>query len=179
MTELKSSGIGKAVMFLYKHPKEVKSNKQKLEKLIQNWSRKIYELDNKPINDEQENEEERRMNRATHLEKSHKHSVDDMLNAADKHKSGKNRNSANQQDDPNKVLRPGDPGFCPRARVPIPSNKDYKIKPRSTVDSMEASDEPKKPKKIETRLEKHQKRFIEIKRSAKSSRAVSLSVSGK
>lgn len=77
----------------------------------------------------------------------------------------------------NKVLRPGDPGFVPRARVPVPTHKDYIIRPKSNVDFGESS--AKKIKKSESRLEKHQKKFVEYKRSKKFSRAVTMSVNDK
>ncbi|MGH0158108.1 UNVERIFIED_CONTAM: hypothetical protein FKN15_035230 [Acipenser sinensis] len=87
---LKHSGIGRAVMYLYKHPKESRSNKDLAGKLIS------Y--------DSSGGQTPRR-------------DLDKVLTGEEK------------------ALRPGEPGFCARARVPMPSNKDYVVRPRWNVDT--------------------------------------------
>ena len=81
----------------------------------------------------------------------------------------------------------------------VPSNKDYVIRPKSNLDNVDIQEKKvislnkntllksnnfiiylnKKTKKPESRLDKHKKRFIELKKQSKSNKAVAMSIEGK
>jgi len=77
-----------------------------------------------------------------------------------------------------KAVRPGDKGFVIRARVPMPSNKDYVVRPQSAMDRVDFN---KKPQKTMNRFEKQKRKFDDKKKllNQGSQRAVGISLEGR
>ena len=164
---LKASGIGKAVMYLYKHPKESKENKRRAGVLISSWSRPIFSLDSDFHTMSKEEREQRDFDHMTKLSENKRVRVEPPTTPSSSRKS---------QPEPEKTLRPGDKGWIPRARVPAPSTRDYVVRPKSNVDSdMTKSGS----KKAVTRLDKHLRNFREKKKLMKTQRAVAISIEGR
>lgn len=162
---LKSSGIGKAVMYLYKHPRELRENRERAGKLINDWSRPIFNLTSDFKNMSREEREQRDLEqepkrRRVSVEggQTPRHNIDNAMSGEQK------------------ALRPGDPGWIYRARVPLPSNRDYVNRPTSSVEAP-----PSKPssKKKVTRYEQHVRNFKEKKKYIKGRRAVNISIEGR
>ncbi|XP_048836058.1 protein IWS1 homolog A isoform X3 [Brienomyrus brachyistius] len=161
---LKHSGIGRAVMFLYKHPKESRPNKDLALKLINEWSRPIFGLTSNykgmTREERQQRDLDQQMPPRRHLGsggQTPRRDLEKVLTGEEK------------------ALRPGDPGFCARARVPMPSNKDYVVRPKWNVD-VEANRGPMK--RGLSRVDKQMRRFADIKRLTKTGHAVKISVEG-
>ncbi|XP_016089124.1 protein IWS1 homolog isoform X2 [Sinocyclocheilus grahami] len=161
---LKLSGIGRAVMYLYKHPKESRANKDLALKLINEWSRPIFGLSSNYKGMTREEREQR--------------DLDQQIAPRRRLSSGgqtPRRDLEKVLTGEEKALRPGDPGFCARARVPMPSNKDYVVRPKWNVDG----DSNRAPlKKGLSRVDKQMRRFADIKRLTKTGHAVKISVEG-
>lgn len=161
---LKHSGIGRAVMFLYKHPKESRNNKDLALKLINEWSRPIFGLTSNYKGMTREERQQR--------------DLDQQMPQRRRLSSGgqtPRRDLEKQLTGEEKALRPGDPGFCARARVPMPSNKDYVVRPKWNVEG----DSSRGPvKKGLSRVDKQMRRFQDIRRLSKTGHAVKISVEG-
>ncbi|XP_071352312.1 protein IWS1 homolog isoform X1 [Trachinotus anak] len=180
---LKHSGIGRAVMFLYKHPKESRSNKDLALKLINEWSRPIFGLtsnykgmtreERQQRDLDQQMPQRRRLSQPQKVERAEEPDV--FSPPISSGGQTPRRDLEKQLTGEEKALRPGDPGFCARARVPMPSNKDYVVRPKWNVE-MESSRGPMK--KGLSRVDKQMRRFADIRRLTKTGHAVKISVEG-
>ncbi|KAL9963947.1 hypothetical protein ACROYT_G027510 [Oculina patagonica] len=166
---LKMSGIGKAVMYLCRHPKENRENKKIAGKLINDWARPIFGVTS---NFKSLSREEREERDYQNMSKKRRLSSQD----SDGGKTPKSIDSALQSE--KKAVRPGDKGFVMRARVPMPSNKDYVVRPQNTT---ERTDFNRKPQKSMDRFEKQKRKFEEKKKllNRGSQRAVEISIEGR
>lgn len=157
---LKASGIGKAVMYLFKHPKETKDNKLRAHKLIQMWSRPIFNNETDFHSISREEREQRDIDLLSSAKKSRVEDTPKKSQAAER------------------VAGPGEKGFIPRARVPAPSLRAYATRPQSKVE-MESSASRASSKKQVSRLEKLQRQMMDKKRASRGQRPVKVSIEGR
>ncbi|KAK3777219.1 hypothetical protein RRG08_047839 [Elysia crispata] len=163
---LRSSGIGKAIMYLYKHPKETKANKVIAGKLINEWSRPIFSLTSNYKNLSREEREQRDYDQLPKKRRTSLEGGQTPRRDIDKALAGEK-----------KALRPGDPGWVYRARVPMPSNRDYVVRP--TTSSEYQPPQKGASKKKVSRYEKHKRAFLEKKKMNKTQKAIGMSIEGR
>lgn len=164
---LKSSNIGRAVMYLYKHPKETKENRERAGKLISEWARPIFNLN---TNFHSMSKEEREQRDFEHMPKKRKLRLESGEGGVVK----QDIERALSAED--KALRPGDKGWIARARVPMPSMKDYVVRPKWNVETDIGRGSNRKQV---TRLDKHIRNLREKKKLSKVQRAVTISIEGR
>jgi len=152
-SRLKESGIGKAVMYLYRHPRETKENKLTAGHIIHNWARPIFHKeDNLALMTKEDRREK------------------DLAIASSSNAHRKKRKLDEAED----AKRPGDPGWIGRARVPQVANGEYVSRPAWQTDVTIT----KEKKKGITLLEKHKRKFAERKRNAKNLSLSKISIEG-
>ena len=160
---LRESGIGKVVMLLYKHPKEVRENRIKAGKLINNWARPIFQLTADFGSMTREDREKRDLEKMPPMKK--------------KKPNPEKRREDEDEDGPK---GPGDRGFVARARVPMPSFKDYVVRPKMNVDLLDDEDIKRRRnvKREKSRLDKYIKLDRDRKTKAKNTHAIKVNLSG-
>lgn len=151
-SRLKESGIGKAVMYLYRHPKETRENKIIAGRIINDWARPIFRKESNLAN---MSREDRR----------------DKDDAMAKRREFKKKKKIEEEKE---AVKPGDPGWVSRARVPMFDLQEYIKRPEwQTVVEIG----PEKKKKVNL-LEKHKRKFQEKKRQRRQLSLTKISIEG-
>ncbi|KJH47599.1 IWS1protein [Dictyocaulus viviparus] len=153
---LKQSGLGRAVMLLYKHPRETKENKAMAAHIIREWSRPIFQLDT----------DFRSVSREERVQRDLEH----MSSVKKKRMSGEGGSTALPTPPKSKERE------INRARVPRPSTKDYVVRPKSNV---EGEFKGERKGKAFARLDKTHREFLERTKRVKAKRAVGVSLEGR
>ncbi|KAI6209946.1 IWS1-like protein [Aphelenchoides besseyi] len=164
---LRQSGLGKAVMYLLKHPRESKENKLKAAKLIREWSRPIFQLESDYTSMSREERYERDTQQNT---RKRRHESQDDIQSS----SHANRTAMLMGDEEEEV-GPGGKGFVPRARVPKPSMKAYVNRPVPQIEGRFAG--PSKGR-ASTRFDVAQREFKERTKTRKARRHIGVSIAG-
>jgi len=160
---LKTSGIGRAVMLLYKHPKETTENRRQAGKIISHWARPIF---NVSTNFHEMSREERENRDKANIPETKRRRLSS---------GAEEKRSLNDDDDMNTPRKPGDKGWIGRARVPMPSHRDYVNRPESKIESYDFS---KSVKPAMSRFEKHARKLRDKKTLSSSRKAVVVSLNG-
>ncbi|KAL3989663.1 TFIIS helical bundle-like domain family protein [Acanthocheilonema viteae] len=154
---LKQSGLGRAVMLLYKHPRETKENKALAARLISDWARPIFQLDT----------DFRSMTKDERVQRDYAQLSEAKRRRLDA--GSENSDAEKEISEP----RPGDKGFIMRARVPRPSQKDYVVRPKSNV---EGQFRGATKNRSNSRLDRTQREFKERTKQQRMQQAVAVSI---
>ncbi|VIO88469.1 IWS1 C-terminus family protein [Brugia malayi] len=154
---LKQSGLGRAVMLLYKHPRETKENKALAARLISDWARPIFQLDT----------DFRSMTKDERIQRDYA-----QLSEAKRRRLDAGSESSDAEKEISEP-RPGDKGFIVRARVPRPSQKDYVVRPKSNV---EGQFRGATKNRSNSRFDRTQREFKERTKQQRTQRAVAVTI---
>lgn len=163
---LKASGVGKAVNRLLQHPKELLDNKRKCKKLVRRYSKLIF-----GIVDVGAVSKEERLQRDL-----------ETLRRYGASKKTKYQKLKDQQSEEAAKKKSWEKGFMPRARVPMPSNRDYLVRPKDNIDGDSYPTIKTGGKKIQTGnealMDKTKKRLVKLASRKSSGKAGKVSLSG-
>mmetsp|Transcript_3925 Transcript_3925/g.4407 ORF Transcript_3925/g.4407 Transcript_3925/m.4407 type:complete len:418 (+) Transcript_3925:288-1541(+) len=171
--QLKKSGLGKVVMFLYKLPEETLPNKRMAQGLVEKWSRPIFELS-------QSYGDLRRMNDVSAPNEDEEEDQDEDQDRKKKRKAASLGDAdvmaKEEQDGP----KAGEPGYRWHAAVPQPVKMDYKIRPESLARAEKVAARGKKDE-IALKRERLGKSIqrLKLKNKKRDVHALSVSIEGR
>jgi len=170
---LKQSGLGKAVMILMKHPKEIKDNKSIASRLIREWSRPIFQSETDIRSLTREERVHRDFSQMPAVKRQRLRLDPDGLPIPNSPPS-RNEDNRNNRGEAQQILRPGEKAIA-RARVPKPSTRDYVIRPKPEI---EGTFRGQTKNKEQTMLDKKLRQFRERSRQNAVKRVNGVSIEG-